>query len=239
MTRVDGTARGAPPVFRPRTARSFDTRPMPLRCELQAHDGAGARSVAPLLAASAILAAVPAQARLIGTGLAAFYGSLTHIVLTPADLLVVVALALLAGQQGTRISRWSLLVFPVAWLASGSVAARFPSASAMPLLTAFAFACAGVLVAFDAKLRPAAVGTFVIAAGSLHGYVNGLTMAWGEVSALGVAGIATAIISLFAIFSAQVITLQTEWSRAAVRVTSGWIAACSVLILGWLGHSLA
>jgi len=52
------------------------------------------------------VAAAPAHAHLVETGFGAFYDGLAHVVLTPADLLVVLAIALLAGQRGVRQTRW-------------------------------------------------------------------------------------------------------------------------------------
>jgi urease accessory protein len=197
-----------------------------------------ARIATYLLAGGVAMAAAPTHAHLVETGFGAFYDGLAHVALTPADLLVVIALALLAGQRGTRTARWTLFAFPIAWLASGAVGARFPDESTLPLLTTLTFACTGLLVALDVKLRAVAVSMFAIAAGLLHGYANGASMASGEASGLGLAGIATAIFCLFAILSAQVTTPRAGWSRVAVRVVGSWIAATGVLMLGWLVHSL-
>ena len=50
-----------------------------------------------LTLAVALAAAPPAHAHLMNTGFGPFYDGLTHLFLTPEDLLPVVALALLAG----------------------------------------------------------------------------------------------------------------------------------------------
>ena len=51
--------------------------------------------------------------------------------------------------------------------------------SALPTFKTLTFALAGALVAFNAQLRPAGVATLSIAAGAVHGYVNGATMMRG------------------------------------------------------------
>ena len=52
----------------------------------------------------------------MNTGFGPFYDGLTHLFVTPEDLLPVIALALLAGLRGPRFGRAVLLALPVAWL---------------------------------------------------------------------------------------------------------------------------
>jgi urease accessory protein len=193
-----------------------------------------ARRGAALVAALAAVAPVQAHAHLVQTGFGGFYDGFAHLALTPADLLVVVASALLAGQHGTEAARWALFALPVAWLAGGVLGTQFPGASTLPLLTTLTFGLAGALVAIDVKLRPTFVAGFAIAAGLLHGHVNGATLAPGGSRVLMLAGAVTAVFCLLAIVSSQVTTLRAAWTRIAVRVAGSWIAAAGVLMLGWL-----
>jgi hydrogenase/urease accessory protein HupE len=181
------------------------------------------------------LAAAPARAHLVETGFGAFYNGIAHVVLTPADLLVVVALALLAGQRGTQAARWALLALPLAWLAGGAVGMLFPSDLTLPVLTTLTFGLAGVLVALNTRLNAAAVGLFTIGAGLLHGYVNGASL--GGSGALALAGAVTAACCLFAILAAQVTTIQAAWGRIALRAVGSWVAAAGLLTLGWLARA--
>jgi hydrogenase/urease accessory protein HupE len=191
------------------------------------------RTVAVALA----FAATPAHAHLVETGFGAFYDGIVHVVLTPADLLVVVALALLAGQRGTRAARWALLALPGAWLAGGSIGAVFPADATMPALTTLTFGLAGALVALNVRLPVGVVAAFAAAAGLLHGYVNGVTMAPGGASALGLAGAVAAVSCLFAILAAHVTTMGVPWTRIAVRVAGSWLSAAGILMLGWLARA--
>lgn len=193
-----------------------------------------ARKSACLLATIAALAPLQAQAHLVQTGFGAFYDGLAHVALTPADLLVVVAIALLAGQQGTQAARWTLFALPIAWLAGSVLGARIPMDATLPLLTTLTFGIAGMLVAIDAKLRVATISAFAIVAGLLHGYVNGATMVPGGAGVLALAGAVTAVFCLFAILAAQVTVLRVGWMRIAVRVAGSWVAAAGVLMVGWL-----
>lgn len=191
-----------------------------------------------LRAVAAVLGwmALPAQAHLVETGFGAFYDGLAHVALTPSDLLVVVGLALLAGQRGTQAARWALLGLPAAWLVGGAVGAAFPADGTLPVLTTLSFGLAGALVAFNTRLPTVGVMAFAIAAGLLHGYVTGATMMPGGASALALAGAVTAAFCLFAILSGQITTVSAAWARIAVRVAGSWLSAAGVLMLGWLAR---
>jgi hypothetical protein len=180
------------------------------------------------------LVAAPAHAHLVETGFGAFYDGIAHVAVTPADLLVVVALALLAGQCGTQAARYALFALPVAWLVGGAVGARWLSAAALPLLTTLSFAIAGSLVALNARIRDVGVAALAIAAGLLHGLVNGATMVPGGSAGLALGGAVCAIFFLMAILAAEVTALPAGWPRIVVRVAGSWIAASGLLMFGWL-----
>jgi hypothetical protein len=183
------------------------------------------------------LAAEPAHAHLVETGFGAFYDGLVHVALTPADLLVVLALALLAGQRGRRAARWALFMLPLAWAAGGVIGATWPAVGALPLATTLSFAVGGALVALNVPLRDTGVVVLAVAAGLLHGLVNGATMAPGGATTLALAGAITAVFCLTAILAAEVTTLSVGWTRIAVRVAGSWIAAAGLLMLGWLARA--
>jgi hydrogenase/urease accessory protein HupE len=187
------------------------------------------------LSAAIALAAPSAHAHLVETGFGGFYDGIAHVVATPADLLVVLALALLAGQRGAPAARVALFALPLAWLAGGMIGARWPQA-AHPAWTTLPFLLAGALVALDARIRAAGVATLAAAAGLLHGLVNGATLAPSGAGALALGGATTAVFCLAAIVSAEVTALSAGWTRIAVRVGGSWIAAAGLLMLGWLAR---
>jgi hydrogenase/urease accessory protein HupE len=181
--------------------------------------------------------ALPVQAHLVETGFGAFYDGFAHVVLTPADLLLIIGLALLVGQRGTQAARWAVVLLPLAWLAGGLLGRALPLSSTWPALTTLTFAIAGALVALNARLPNAVVAVAVVLAAALHGIVNGATMAPGGAALLGIAGAVAAAACLFTILAAQVSALQAGWTRVAVRVGGSWVAAAGVLMLGWLARS--
>jgi hydrogenase/urease accessory protein HupE len=183
---------------------------------------------------SLVLAASPASAHLVETGFGAYYDGVVHLVATPSDLLVVVALALLAGQHGTRSARWGLFALPASWLIGGAIGAWFPANVALPLLTTLSFALTGALVAFDAKLKASGIALIAAAAGLVHGYANGTSLQANP--ALMIAGGTTTVFCMFALFAAQLTTVKVGWGRIALRAAGSWIAAAGLLMLGWLAR---
>jgi urease accessory protein len=197
------------------------------------------RRARPLVVAATVAPAPAAEAHLVETGFGAFYDGLAHVVLTPADLLVVIALALLAGQRGTAAARYALFALPLAWLAGGLVGARWPGIGALPLGTTLTFLLAGALVALNARIRDIGIAAIAVAAGMLHGLVNGATMGTTGASGLALGGAITAVFCVTAVVSAEVTALPAGWPRIAVRVAGSWIAAAGLLMLGWLARPMA
>lgn len=192
--------------------------------------------IARWLSLVAAAGASPVQAHLVETGFGDFYNGIAHVVLTPADLLVVVALALLAGQRGAAAARLALFALPLAWLAGGIIGARFPASGALPLWTTLTFLVAGALVALNAKVRDVGVAACAVAVGVLHGLVNGGTLGPTGASGLSLGGAVTVVFGLTAIVAAEVTALPAGWPRVAVRVAGSWIAAAGLLMLGWLAR---
>lgn len=187
-------------------------------------------------ALGAALVAGPAQAHLVDTGFGAYYDGLAHVVLTPADLLVVLGLALLAGQRGAGVARTVLFILPLAWLAGGFVGTAWPSMALPAVATTLSFALAGALVALEARMRRSTVAGLAASLGLVHGLVNGATMAPGGASTLALAGAVTAVFVLTTVVSAEVTRLTAGWTRTAVRVLGSWIAAAGLLTIGWLAR---
>lgn len=74
-----------------------------------------------VLAGSAVLLLLPApaHAHLVTTGLGPLYDGISHVLLSPDDLLPVLAMALLAGMNGPAAGRGALFLLPLAWALGG------------------------------------------------------------------------------------------------------------------------
>ena len=177
--------------------------------------------------------APPADAHLMTTGFGPFYDGLTHLFLTPEDLLQVIAIALLAGLRGARSGRFAVFVLPAAWLA-GNVAGALALPHGAPFVVTAAVTIAlGALVAADAPLPPEAVAGIAIAIGLLDGARNGGDLATAHASVLVAIGAACALFVTLSLLGGQVASIRAPWARVVVRVGGSWIAAIGLLMLGW------
>ncbi len=193
------------------------------------------------LAIGAALLSTPsvALAHLVNSGLGPFYDGALHLLLSPGDLLGLLAAALLAGLRGARAGRLAVVVLPAAWLLAGLVGLNLPSAPELPWLSVLSFMVLGVLVAADAKLTPFAVAALAGIYGVLHGLLNGAALAAIGAGPSAMLGIVMTVLVLALLSSAAVVPLRAAWARVAVRVAGSWVAAVGMLMLGWLAQGSA
>jgi hydrogenase/urease accessory protein HupE len=193
------------------------------------------------LALAAALLAAPsvALAHLVNSGLGPFYDGVLHLLLSPADVLGLVAVTLLAGLRGAKAGRWAVGVLPIAWFAAGLIGLYAGVAFELPWASVLALVGLGLLVAADARLPAGAVATLAGLFGTIHGLANGAALAAlgaGPIALLGIAGMAMVLVLLL---SAAVVSLRVAWTRVAVRVAGSWVAAVGLLMLGWLAQGTA
>jgi urease accessory protein len=186
------------------------------------------------LVAGFCLTPMSAHAHLVQTGFGTFYDGMVHLVLTPADLLVVLGLGLLAGSCGAAAARGVLLALPGTWLIGGLIGFSSSSVSSLPWATTLSFGLVGLLVAMNAKLPRLWIVSFAGVAGLLHGYIDGATMGANVADWLSLTGVITMVFILVTLLAALVVSLRTYWARMAVRVAGSWIVAIGLLTLGWL-----
>ena len=181
-----------------------------------------------------------AQAHLMNTGFGPFYDGLTHLFVSPEDLLPVIALALLAGLRGPRFGRSVLFVLPVAWLVGSTagllLAPQFTLAKAEIIVTIGL----GALLAADRPLPLAFVVGLAILLGLFHGILNGYELAKGPSSGpMVTVGVAVGLFVLVSLLAGQAASVRMRWARVAVRVAGSWIAAIGLLMLGWATRGTA
>jgi urease accessory protein len=181
------------------------------------------------------LTATPsAHAHLMNTGFGPFYDGLTHLFVTPEDLLPVIALGLLAGLRGPRLGRAVLFALPVAWLAGSAAGLLSAQQVTLPVAETIVTIALGGLLAADCPLPLAAIGGLAILLGLLHGILNGSELPktpwYGQISA---AGVAAALFVLVSLLAGQAASVRVPWARVAVRVAGSWIVAIGLLMLGW------
>jgi urease accessory protein len=183
--------------------------------------------------ASALVLLIPdaALAHLVTTGMGPVYDGIGHLLLTPEDLIPVIAVALYAGLRGKTQGRRALFLFPLAWMTGGFAGLLVSNAPIFPV-PVLSFLLLGALIATDLRLPDNIITAMMIAVGSIHGFYNGIAMEGGP-GGSGLFGITATLFVLVAIVSAFVISLQAPWTRVVVRVTGSWIAAIGMLMLGW------
>jgi len=172
-----------------------------------------------------------AAAHLVTTGMGPVYDGIGHLLLTPEDLVSVLALALFAGLRGAAQGRRAMLLLPAAWFAGGLIGLRVTGATSFPV-PAVSFLILGALVAADLRLPANGVAVLAVVLGLVHGVLNGAALRQGAGS-LGLLGIMAALFVLVALASAFVVSLERPWARVAVRVAGSWVAASGLLLLGW------
>jgi len=172
-----------------------------------------------------------AQAHLVTTGMGPVYDGIGHFLLTPEDLVPVLAVALYAGLRGAQSGRRVMFLLPLAWFVSGLVGSFFHTVPAFPV-PALSFLLVGIFVAADLRLPADAVSALAIVIGLVHGFLNGTALRLGAAT-LGLLGIMAMLFILVALGSAFVVSLKQHWMRIAIRVLGSWVAASGLLLLGW------
>jgi urease accessory protein len=189
-----------------------------------------------LAALGVIALPLSANAHLVTTGLGPVYDGISHVMMSPDDLIPILAIALLAGLNGPAVGRRALFVLTPAWIAGGLAGFLLAWPMVPEAVTCVSFLALGMLTVADRRLSPALVTGLAAAIGLLHGWLNGVGIALAQGDVLGLAGIGSAIFVLVAIASALVISLRAGWMRIAVRVAGSWVAAIGLLMLGWSLH---
>ena len=173
-----------------------------------------------------------AEAHLNTTGLGPVYDGVLHFLLSPEDLVPVLALALFAGLRGAAHGRRAMFVLPAAWLLGGLLGLSVTT-SRGGTLTAISFLLLGGLVAADARLSLQMLTAIAAFLGFFHGYLNGAAMGQPVVGSIALLGLVSAVFVLVTLAAAFVVRLRWQWTRIAVRVAGSWIAASGLLMLGW------
>jgi hydrogenase/urease accessory protein HupE len=185
-----------------------------------------------LVALALLLFPSYASAHLVTTGLGPVYDGIGHLVMTPEDLIPVLALALYAGLRGAVQGRRTLFVLPVAWFVGGLMGVFVEGLPELPIAP-MSFFILGLLVAADLNLAAKPFTGIVLLVGVVHGMLNGLALKTGP-GVLGLFGIMATLFVIVALVAAFTVSLQKPWNRIVVRVAGSWVAAIGMLMFGWL-----
>jgi urease accessory protein len=184
-----------------------------------------------IVACIGLLCPSSSAAHLVTTGMGPVYDGIGHLLLTPEDLVPVLAIALYAGLRGVVAGKGTMFLLPFAWFIGGLAGSAMNTATSIPI-PAISFLILGGLVAADLYMPASAVVCLAIVLGLVHGFLNGAVLREGP-GTLGLIGIMTVLFVLVALASALVVSLGKPWTRIAVRVAGSWIAAMGLLMFGW------
>ena len=181
-----------------------------------------------------VLSTDTAHAHVASEKVGAFYAGLLHPLTAPEHVLPMVALGLLAGQQGLSKGQGVLLVFPVAMALGASLALLRPALGWVPLLNLGSAVLLGGLVAAAWRLPAALLYALALLFGMTHGYANGAAITSTLSPTVFILGLIIA--SLFVLSygiagTDYLLRLKPVWLRIAVRVAGSWIAAIGILVL--------
>jgi urease accessory protein len=192
------------------------------------------RTLLVICATAVVLLLFPAraEAHLNSTGLGPAYDGLLHFLLSPEDLLPVIALSLFAGRRGSAFGRWGLFLLPGAWLLGGSIGMGH-GAGASPLVAILSFVLTGGLLAADAKLPFSFFPVITLALGMSHGYLNAQGLGSADSHGIAMLGIAIAVFVVVALCASFAVPLRSQWMRISLRVAGSWTVACGILLAGW------
>lgn len=179
------------------------------------------------------LCPAPAQAHLNSTGLGPIYDGIAHFLMSPEDLVPVLALALFTGLRGASFGRRALFVLPGAWLLGGLLGLTVSATNGSAVLSSLWFLLLGGLLVADAKLSLRVTTALATLLGLYHGYLNGTGMGASGTAAVALFGLISSVFVLVALAAAFVVCLRAQWTQIAVRVAGSWIAASGLLLLGW------
>ena len=193
-------------------------------------------------AAFALLVQTSAHAHGASAGMAGFGGGLIHPLITPAHLLLLLALGLWLGQQRPLALRLPALAF-VPGAAVGLLATtRLALPPAWQVLLLCLALAAALLLATAARLPSWAALPLLAGAGLALGLDSGVDSA-DSATALVITLLATWLglglcLVNFAYYTA--LLPQRKWVQIGVRVAGSWLAAICLLVLAFaLKSSLA
>jgi len=181
---------------------------------------------------------VVAQAHLVTSGLGPFYDGALHLLLSPADLLGLLAMALLAGLRGRQAARWTVVALPLAWLCAGLIGMQLPLVPDLAWVGIVSFMLLGGLVAADARLPSLGMAMLGVIYGTLQGLSSGAGLVAAGAGFTSLGGVVLTVLLLALLISAAVAPLQVFWARVAVRIAGSWVVAVGMLMLGWMVHGM-
>jgi hydrogenase/urease accessory protein HupE len=176
----------------------------------------------------------PARAHLASTDLGPFYDGLLHALVSPEDLLVLLALAILAAYSGRGAGRQLVLALGSTWTL-GTVGGYLSASGPIewPVAAAGVILALGIVGMLAVRLPAGGLVAAAIGLGLVRGVMNGADARAADGSWLSVLGIATGTLVICILSTGLGSWIAGRRAAVVLRVASSWIAAIGLLMLGW------
>ncbi|WP_211452663.1 HupE/UreJ family protein [Collimonas antrihumi] len=185
-----------------------------------------------VIALSAWPSLAHAHAAFVGIG--DFYAGVLHPITSPEHIMLLLALGLLAGQNGRQRCCFLLAVFPVAVLAGAIVSRHWMVPQSMFAINVSTVIAAGIFLAIGRQQPRSVLGLFAAFAGITFGMANGSAIEGQMAPAAFFSGMtAVAFLTLAYVTAAgdSLLRLRQGWINIGLRVAGSWAIAIGVLVL--------
>ena len=193
------------------------------------------------VAVAALMAsAQAADAHIVASRLGDFYAGALHPLTDLQDLILWIALGVLAGSLGATKGRWLVLVFPLGLLAGLVLGPTSGGVSAGPVADAGMVVVLGLLLAANVRISIAPLCAIALGLAMMRGAANSGDVGSEANRLLFAAGLASA--GYAAITLAMAVTLafrgtdadpSIAWRGIAIRAFGSWIAAIGLMMGGF------
>jgi urease accessory protein len=193
------------------------------------------------VAAAVLAAQAPAaQAHIVASRLGDFYAGALHPLTDLQDIVLWLAMGVLAGSLGAARGRWLVLVFPLGLLAGLVLDRIFGVPSAGPAADAGMILMLGLLLAAAARIPTALLCAMAFGLAVMRGAANATDFAPETDRILFAAGLAGAGYAAITLTMALTLAFRrpdagpsVEWRGIAIRAFGGWIAAIGLMMVGF------
>lgn len=180
-----------------------------------------------------------ADAHIVSARLGDFYAGALHPLLTLQDVVVWVALGLLAGSLGAASGRWLVVVFPAGLCTGLALAVGSGLTLASPLIDAATILVLGLLLAAALRIPVTLLSVIAFVLGVMRGAANAGELVPQTDRVLYAAGLAVAGYVTITLVMALALTFRrpetepvSNWRGIAVRAVGGWVAAVGLMMAG-------
>lgn len=193
-----------------------------------------------LAAAILISQAEAAEAHIVASRLGDFYAGAVHPLTDLQDIILWVAMGVLAGSLGATKGRWLVLVFPLGLLAGLVLGRVFDVASVGPAADAAMILALGLLLAAAARIPTALLCVIAFGLAVMRGAANAGDLGPETDHLLFAAGLACAGYAVITLTMALTLAFRPSdsdssmaWRGIAIRAFGGWIAAIGLMMVGF------